>query len=1004
MEKPSLKKRCKLTRILMIIVIMVVCLSGILTLKIVSAAANAASLYCEKMNEEFGGYSYKVVSDSDGNQKGVCVLPNNQEVEAWDFFNGKIASEFSYCSRKGFSIETVRGGTTSSEQALCVIPQYERVMFLDLLSGMEKIPVLDFAGLTEENTEQISEVFSPENPPKDSPPGGFFSEYNALDYSFWDWRSPPSNTRYSKQNFVYSDEDGWLTAVKDQGNCKSCWAFGVLGTLESKYNIQKQNTRLNPDLSEQNLVSDCCTNCGNCSSGSRYTTFDYIKNTGISDERCFAYREQDSQCLLCQDYSSRLWQINDYKINSYPTTNQIKQTIIDNGPISAILSWGGSFDENCVYRCYGGSSGDHIIVLLGYNETGNLGTSYWIAKNSFGTGWPGLCNMGEGYFKIGFDECNIGSVIYPVQINNPNYKPRIVLNSPSNAYISDVPVVNFNFVTYARNSSQLVCSLIINEIERDTAIVNSGTASTFSFRFSAGNYPWKIRCWEKGFGIDNESETRMLVINVPDLDAPEFFSESKTSIVAGKPSIFSITWQDNIALSPGGQYIFSFDNCNGVFTNDSPRNFAEKNLEEVHVTKILENRECLVRYKWYASDNLKNWNVTQIYTFNSIKDDPAIVNLGTPVDKSEANSTDVLFSCSASDDKNVLRIELYNNASGWNLMALNENCSNSLNPRNCLLSYFASLEEGRAYKWNCLSIDSSGQKSWNADNHSISVLKKDSAPIVLSKDLVIGDNYASLKFRTDELSDSLLEYGKTQVFADTSKNSNFSIDHVFNLENLERGSEYYADLSICDIMKNCRKISYTFKTSSSSSLFGTWGEIGESGGREIACLESDKRCSGNMLQQCRSNGWRDSEFCSYACDPYNFICIQRICYENNRRCSGNTLQECRGNSWVLLKNCARCDSNLKDCAVISCYNGEKKCSDDGKSLLECQNSLWESKSCKDGCNSTTFYCEEIEESPKISFSSIIIILIIVFVAGLILYLIKIKKDYDEGKNARGIYN
>jgi len=91
-------------------------------------------------------------------------------------------------------------------------------------------------------------------------------------------------------------KEGYVTPVKDQGACGSCWSFGTTGVLEG---ATKKATGELVSLSEQNLV-DCDTNDYGCNGGLHPVNGAYpwiIKNGGINTEDDYPYHPRPAMSI-----------------------------------------------------------------------------------------------------------------------------------------------------------------------------------------------------------------------------------------------------------------------------------------------------------------------------------------------------------------------------------------------------------------------------------------------------------------------------------------------------------------------------------------------------------------------------------------------------------------------------------------------------------------------------------------------------------------------------------
>ncbi|MBI5177142.1 hypothetical protein HY995_03585, partial [Candidatus Micrarchaeota archaeon] len=110
-------------------------------------------------------------------------------------------------------------------------------------------------------------------------------------------------------------------------------------------------------------------------------------------------------------------------------------------------------------------------------------------------------------------------------------------------------------------------------------------------------------------------------------EPPKYFENGVNSTVAGKPASFFVRWTDNIALNGS---IFSFDNGNGVFANDSFAPFGGR-WNYTNATKILNPKVgAIIRWRVWANDSGNLGNFTQIYSFTTAADSgvPSLISMG----------------------------------------------------------------------------------------------------------------------------------------------------------------------------------------------------------------------------------------------------------------------------------------------------------------------------------------------------------------------------------------
>jgi cathepsin L len=181
----------------------------------------------------------------------------------------------------------------------------------------------------------------------------------------------------------------YVTPVKNQGQCGSCWAFSTTGSIESATAIKNSQTGASiTSLSEQQLV-DCSGSYGNqgCNGGLMDDAFKYVEASGgLCSESEYPYTARDGTCKS-SSCGTKYGPISGYTDVTHDSETALMNAVAM-GPVSIAIEAdqsafqfysGGVLDGLCGTRL------DHGVLAVGYGTTGS--EEYWKVKNSWGTSW-----------------------------------------------------------------------------------------------------------------------------------------------------------------------------------------------------------------------------------------------------------------------------------------------------------------------------------------------------------------------------------------------------------------------------------------------------------------------------------------------------------------------------------------------------------------------------------------------------------------------------------------
>jgi C1A family cysteine protease len=229
-------------------------------------------------------------------------------------------------------------------------------------------------------------------------------------------KAKPASTKNAPAKFDWRDVHGknYVTAVKDQGSCGSCVAFGTTAVIEVAMRIAANMPVGSPKDVLQDLSEAQVFYCGaephgrTCQSGWwASSALQYCLHTGVVPASAYPYRAGDQKPKLekMPDWKSKVTKIQ--ASTRLTDVDQMKEWLSTKGPLVTTFmvyhDFWVSYQGGVYKKGTSDKVGSHCVAVVGYDDQ----LEAWIVKNSWGTGW-GM----NGFFLMGYGQCGIDASMH----------------------------------------------------------------------------------------------------------------------------------------------------------------------------------------------------------------------------------------------------------------------------------------------------------------------------------------------------------------------------------------------------------------------------------------------------------------------------------------------------------------------------------------------------------------------------------------------------------------
>ena len=360
---------------------------GLMALSIAAtshAVPNPAAAYAEKL-----GYVYAA-----NEAGGTVTMPDGAVLNAWDFFRGKVGSEYAYGALYGYDTVNRRVETNGYVQsfAVCVPKDPLRkgtpseIPLLDLMRQNGE-PLWDYSrGATPAALEPILKTAPLKTFPKKALPSSF------------DWRDVGGLS--------------YIGAIRDQGSCGSCYSFGAAAAAEGAFNYALGRTGSSCVNFSEAYIAWCLGTYGAYSdhfSGCDGADYEYqeleaLTVEGICGENQMPYNSGSDPGSCTYSGTTTVFEAW-YRVPS-GDIDAIKTAIMTYGVVDAAVLTDNAFMnydtgvyDNNNNDCNSGyyETTDHAISLVGWDDNPpEGGGGVFILRNSWGASGTGE----GGYMRI----------------------------------------------------------------------------------------------------------------------------------------------------------------------------------------------------------------------------------------------------------------------------------------------------------------------------------------------------------------------------------------------------------------------------------------------------------------------------------------------------------------------------------------------------------------------------------------------------------------------------